>query len=1697
MFFDKRLENYDNDVFKTKVVTKDGKKKILFSLNDFSTPYLHDYQNWFDLCTTGKYEAEDMCIAMEYQQVYGPLACLHFTRTRKIDGEIMITYPLSTLIGDFQFVPDLTDAFTHNFSANQSSLHHFLVPTHVINCLMSYTQRQTDEGYKYPELVVVASGLLRSLKIGSTVYADRWNVSVRDFNRITISLFILGAINRADRTSTISSAFQHLKKWQKNDGLCFEIRQILCGFFDKFPTFAEKRDTENSNRIWHFDIITPQDYSTSKTFKGNNQSLKAAITSNTPFVPPVIGGNNPASITTGLDYEDDDEDMYTYGIKFTLDRYVKAGMLPYHATCTEFTFENDMIDYLMMQELLNKYKRMENATSPKQRTASASSHTSVSTVDSDSEADALINEIDLVLDHINKKENDTVSTTVIFDQINKENSTASTTDTTSHSEYIPSEPLSEDIVDAPTTVTAPKSYSIRTPSQTSPQQPSETDAAKLSSAPINRPVLSFANLNLNNDANEQLETMTDNLVFGHDDLLAQLIGAGFTPAIDGTRDIDARVYNENTPRNFLPGHCIMQSFWRNLPETNRPAQRNVIRSVYHTLCVMYQAGAAERLINIQAYIHRGIWNNISADNVLFALATVYKVRICVMRKDPATDKWQLLTSYGTGKEIILFWNGQDHYSSTPNGGTKEKFNALLDHLDAKGKSILELSGAPGELAYIAATQYGALYNLAHYTKGLPLNTKHFLSDKKSQSNGINTYLIERGDKTNTAINVIPYDTYANLYRKVKNNKLESDIIICDAANAECSEHIIKAFVEGVHDILTPGVTFVVKHFIPMACITKLGLRFESVETIKVIEAPNSSERYTIMSFYNGDKIRKVADMNLEHNPLEEFLCHAIVPFDSKKIGSFIDYHFSEIKKEFKEHFAHLPRPKRLSIQFVAGYASAGKTTKIVEYANKHYDSVVFVAPSVILAQSHNIKFGVTSYTPHLIFDLKKKPDCIIVDEFSVMFVEFLALLHMKYPEARIIISGDVQQTPAVCYDKTKNFTTFASIGIENNLLDVFAVPQDIAEMLNRKLGLLMQTKSLVKRGLCVWKGKMEDLKDYQFVVFNSDSQKDLVAKGYKCATITTYQGSREPTIVFYIDDHAVRSQLLNRTEWIYTALTRGTHNLVLYGTEGYIEKYFNVHGTKIPSYSHYSELNVVTDVFNDFVDEDAQPDLIVADKIVPVAADHCPPAAAMQIAASVRLEGNPAYAQHAFLQPVEMPAVQSGQLKVNADLITTKHRSFRGSQICPNIPFVKNQVSSDTKETVRTLITRYSKQNRLLKGKKLAITTDKLLRGLSKAIYGNARSIDKLQKDLYHTHDELRKCYRDYLEALNKKMNKNQKCAHDIDRAFDEYDEIIEFVNKSQGKYSEADEWDTSDKCGQGVASFSKRVNLLLCAYARALMERIRHIAKKNKRNIIFATHGSDEEISAEITAMLEDKWRDDEKWFLNDFSEWDSSFINAMSGMTKQLCLWMGAPPFLMEWFTQYRTHWKIVFHTKLGNATLQGHGKQFSGNPFTLAENTLCNCALMNVLFDFKGHKASVFKGDDSSILCKEAVMTTEGKELLKVTNHKLKFNLTDIGEFAGFFITPYGFYPDLVRRTCKFLGATYRSKEHFEESKINVANSLKVVKTQYQVNHGALMNSLHYGQDRLTYGNALNLQAFLFTVPDIKWEQLVEVVKPVLTN
>jgi len=91
--------------------------------------------------------------------------------------------------------------------------------------------------------------------------------------------------------------------------------------------------------------------------------------------------------------------------------------------------------------------------------------------------------------------------------------------------------------------------------------------------------------------------------------------------------------------------------------------------------------------------------------------------------------------------------------------------------------------------------------------------------------------------------------------------------------------------------------------------------------------------------------------------------------------------------------------------------------------------------------------------------------------------------------------------------------------------------------------------------------------------------------------------------------------------------------------------------------------------------------------------------------------------------------------------------------------------------------------------------------------------------------------------------------------------------------------------------------------------------------------------------------------------------------------------------------------------------------------------------------------------------------------------------------------GLFPDVVRRTCKFLGATYRNQEHFEESKMNVKNACSVVKTQEQVNQGCLYNSVHYGAERLTMGHAQILFAFLRNSIKIGWESLVAVSKPVL--
>ena len=224
---------------------------------------------------------------------------------------------------------------------------------------------------------------------------------------------------------------------------------------------------------------------------------------------------------------------------------------------------------------------------------------------------------------------------------------------------------------------------------------------------------------------------------------------------------------------------------------------------------------------------------------------------------------------------------------------------------------------------------------------------------------------------------------------------------------------------------------------------------------------------------------------------------------------------------------------------LTGGPSAAKTMQVIE----DYPDATFITPTKKL-KSNYVNKAMTCFTRHEALQHIEMAETVVIDEISQIELEYVAIIHLLNPKCRIICVGDVHQIPFVPYGKI-NYNHIKSVGVQNNLQELKAVPLDICNMINRKYKLNYTTTSDVKHGLCISKSPLEKFKKVPIICFNDATAKTLISQGFNCNTITTYQGSREPVVVFYIDSAAVQSSIANKVEWIYTAMTRATNQLVL------------------------------------------------------------------------------------------------------------------------------------------------------------------------------------------------------------------------------------------------------------------------------------------------------------------------------------------------------------------------------------------------------------------------------------------------------------------------------------------------------------------------------------------------------------------------
>lgn len=1120
------------------------------------------------------------------------------------------------------------------------------------------------------------------------------------------------------------------------------------------------------------------------------------------------------------------------------------------------------------------------------------------------------------------------------------------------------------------------------------------------------------------------------------------------------RCFEELINDKKFPTKFQSGHCAIQSFYKLLSQFAKCSERDFLLFCYYQLL----SCGVDEPENIYNYIVHGQYDTDASACIIEVLAGQFDLNIVIVNASSINGDTMyardLKKIRGPIYTINFKLNHYEYVGRQGAGGFKDKFPHLIEQLPRKYKKILETSAAPGTLIKLLRTKYPKASVTAMFYNGpgaLRFDNNSFPGIQQV------VYSLPLGNSLNT--------------QRISN----CDLVVIDVGREFNTEELTEQHLNFAFRILDKGGDIMVKAFGDPHYVYEAATRFAS---IKIMHKPDrqsadSTERYFLLSGYMQGEL----DF---YNIYDEFHIdetHHTFKVSREDADRFHHFFFKEGFEDFgrklEEKIPIYKEGIRGAFSAITGYASASKTTNAI----KRYPSAKFISPTSYLRDELSKK-KVHAMTPHVAFTNIKDGDHIIIDELSQFCVEYLALLTVMYPASKLTVLGDVYQTQP--HTGKEKFTSFYEIGVRNNMIDVYAIPQDITRMLNAKFNWRMRTHSPVLQSIYrVSKDLASNvLKSGALCLFpNTTNATNAAAKGYNAHTVTSYTGSRQNHVVFIVDDVALNGGVMSHSSVIYTAVTRAKQRLfIIEGDSEELRKYFCFDGTLIDNFAQFSEIYFCEESYIiDPVKHGFKLTIPPSDKL------HTLTTHSVELATSVISDMGPKNAN----EPQEMMFAQiplkigpkdkkrvattiTTEDQLRMDMASEQEKFFKVSDLNVTI----NQSSKNAFETLRTMNERYAYAPRNVKigSSTLRYTSSRvdadfaysgLVKGLMAACYGERMStfaIRQFKREMHVDNEQLLRNAFAYAESLDTKLGTSLYTTEEINEIFDEFDctrnnrdATLSFFNKRQSKHKMNDGFDASSKVGQGVASFEKKVNIIYGAYARSLLDNLKTILAK--RNIYLVTHGSDVEATERMGAMIADAISSSRyyKWHCNDYSEWDASFRSAFARLTSFVLEACGMPREAIDWFESHRNSWKMIYINAYGSTFLHGREKQFSGNPFTIAENTFGNLALTNALFEFKGHSFSFFKGDDSAVNARECIPRDSYSKILAYTGHGLKRMTSRIGEFAGYILHPDGAFPDVYRYASKFMSKPYRDREHFNEASEALKDRVATVRTSLQAISG----------------------------------------------
>lgn len=217
--------------------------KAIFTLNDSCDAYIHNVNNWRKYLTTVAFSCGNFNINVEHKINYKSFYNIRFVRTEKLPiiNRLRIV-PYSLMIADVK-VPNMVDYFKIRKAVSKPR--YLRVNSGYVKRAVSYGCAMTDNHFKYNEYAAYCNSIKNSVvfKKGNKeeMIYNGIDPTTAEYDQLVISLYIICALMRYDRTQLIGKAINFMKDHQIGGGIFdFSLTNLLRKHYIKLKHLIKK-----------------------------------------------------------------------------------------------------------------------------------------------------------------------------------------------------------------------------------------------------------------------------------------------------------------------------------------------------------------------------------------------------------------------------------------------------------------------------------------------------------------------------------------------------------------------------------------------------------------------------------------------------------------------------------------------------------------------------------------------------------------------------------------------------------------------------------------------------------------------------------------------------------------------------------------------------------------------------------------------------------------------------------------------------------------------------------------------------------------------------------------------------------------------------------------------------------------------------------------------------------------------------------------------------------------------------------------------------------------------------------------------------------------------------------------------------------------------------------------------------------------